>query len=430
MFGKLRRRFILISMLSVILVLGIIIGGINIISYNNTVRNADNILELLSHNQGQFPDEPAPQEQQSMTPPGQQPPDQQPPEPRRMDEMQRSPELAFESRYFSVLLDGEGNVLETDTGKIAAIGEDEASTYAQRIYSEGKIKGFISDYRFLNISEGEDTRIIFYDCGRSLDSFRAFLKASLLISSVGIVVVFVLIFFASGRIVRPVAESYEKQKRFITDAGHEIKTPLAIINADADVILMDGENSWAQDIKEQTGRLTELTNKLIKLSRLEEAQEASRMERVDISKLTKDACDSFASRFLTENRTLSKDIGEGLYVTGDPQSLKELLSILLDNALKYSPEGGQTRVRLYSSTKTVSLEVTNDTDNVIDKESARRLFDRFYRTDKSRNSQTGGYGIGLSMAKAIVEAHKGKITANSAGNGKLTIKAQLPLNEG
>ncbi len=414
MFRKLRVKFILISMLSVVLVLGVIMTAINVINYRETLRNADNILSLLAQNQGQFPIMP---DMEGMEDPPELPEGQFPGGP-----MMMSPELQYESRYFSVLLDKSGNVIFTDTGMIAAVTPEEAEAYAKEVFSSHTEKGFSSDYRYLRISEGENVRIIFYDCGRSLDSFRTFRKASFLITLTGIVVICLLITFLSGKVVRPVAESYEKQRRFITDAGHEIKTPLAIINADADVILSDGENTWADDIKGQVGRLTELTNDLIYLSKMEEGLPEMSMIRTDLTKIVGDSCESFASMFITGNKKLNKDIDAGVYVKGDAKSLSQLMSILLDNALKYSPEGSSTDVSLKHTSKGISLKVTNDTNNQIDKESAKLLFDRFYRTDKSRNSETGGYGIGLSIAQAIVAAHKGKITAQPEDDGKLTIK--------
>lgn len=417
MFGRLRVKFITVSMLSVILVLGVIIAGINVLSYFNTVKDADQILEILADNEGRFPErrmEEAPSD-----------PSVQQPQMRPQMMPERSPELAFESRYFSVLFDNGGSILSTDTGMIAAVDNAAAEEYARKVYEGSVEKGFDGDYRFIKVSEGENVRVIFYDCGRGLDAFRGFLKTSILISATGVMIVFILIFFASARIVRPVSDSYEKQKRFITDAGHEIKTPLAIINADADVILSEGENSWADDIKSQVGRLTELTNSLIFLSKMEEGLPEVSFTSVDLSEVTKDVCDSFASVFLTGNKDLETDIKDKILVRGDEKALKELVSILLDNASKYSPEGGTAQVSLCSTGKGAVLSVTNDTVGTVDKEDTVHLFDRFYRTDKSRSSQTGGHGIGLSIAKAIVTAHKGKITADVPSDRKLTVKVIL-----
>ena len=442
MIKKLRSKFMLISMLSVVIVLGIMIGGINIINYRTTVDNADRVISVLSQNNGSFPERPFTETVPGGAPggPADEITDQEGagrPEPG--EEMRRpggpgaqalieSPELQYEARFFSVLLSQTGEVMNADTNRIAAVDEEEAQSLAEEIFASGKTRGFTSDYRYLRTEEGGNVRIIFYDCGRSLGYFRSFLRASLIISTAGAVLVFILIFFASGHIMKPVAESYEKQKRFITDAGHEIKTPLSIINADADVILMDGENSWAQDIKEQTARLTELTNNLIFLAKMEEGSPSITFEKCDFSKITEQTCESFSSMYLTGKRILRKNIMPDMYVKGDARALKELVTILLDNALKYSPEDGVTEVELSRSGKGVRLKVTNDTKEVLSEEDRQHLFDRFYRTDRSRNSDTGGYGIGLSTAHAIAEAHKGKISARSRDEGRLTIRVDLPAS--
>lgn len=412
MFKRLRYKFISISMLSVILVLGIIVAGINIASYSGTVKNADEILQILADNHGRFPENP---EDRVMPRAGLDPI-------RGMNNPVSSPELQFETRYFSVLLDPDGNVLSSDTGMIAAISDSESESLAKTVFASSKDKGFESDYRFLKVYEGCNVRVIFYDCGRSLDSYRMGLQASVLVSLSSIFVIFLLILFFSGRIVRPVAESYEKQTRFITDAGHELKTPLAIINADADVILADGENTWADDIKMQVSRLTELTNSLIFLSKMQEDAPGVVLEDVDLSSLVVKSCDSFTSMFITGKKNLVKQIEDNIHIRGNESLLKELMSILLDNALKYSPSGGTTKVMLKQTSKGINLYVTNDTLHKIDKESAKKFFDRFYRQDPSRNSETGGHGIGLSIAQAIMDIHKGRIEASPEEGNGLTIK--------
>jgi len=415
MFRRLRFRFILIAMLSVFIVLGVIVSGINVISYNRTVSNADEILLLLAKNEGRFPE---------MDMNGSDMPE--PPEVRDGRNMMHSPELAYESRFFSVLLDQNGAILNIDTGRIAAIDQDTAGEYALDVFGSNKTKGFVSDYRFLKTNEGSNVRIVFYDCGRSLDSFRGFLKTSIYISLAGMTVIFILIFLSSGRIVRPIAASYEKQKRFITDAGHEIKTPLAIINADCDVILSDGENTWAEDIKSQTKRLTELTNDLIYLAKMEEDVPAVSLQETDISRIAEDSVSSFTSMFITSDKTLSSNIEPGIILNCDAKAIRELISILLDNALKYSPEKGCADITLKRYKKTVKLYVVNDTKEPLSKDDCEHLTDRFYRQDKSRNSSTGGHGIGLSIASAVVSAHQGKLVFEPEDR-KLKIKITLPL---
>ncbi|MCR4688796.1 MAG: HAMP domain-containing histidine kinase [Saccharofermentans sp.] len=428
MFKKLRIRFITIAMLSVLLVLGAIMAAINITNYKSTMRTADKILELLAMNEGKFPiggmndQEMPPRDMSEM------PSDMQNSEPPVMPNDTAgfgSPELEYETRFFSVLIAEDGSISDVDTGMIAAVDEDTAKEYALEIYENGKVHGFKSVYRYLRSEEDTGTRIIFYDCTRDLNSYKTFLGISLVMSAAGLAIVFVLIFFASGKIVEPIAASYEKQKRFITDAGHEIKTPLAIINADCDVILSDGENTWAEDIKAQTKRLTELTQNLIYLAKMEEGSPSINLTETDLSKITEETCDSFASMFITNNKTLTRDIEGGIKLHLDAKAITEVVVILLDNALKYSPEKGATSISLKSNKKGAILSVTNDTVNPMSKEDAMHLTDRFYRTDKSRNSSTGGYGIGLSIAHAVTAAHQGKINITPEGN-TLTISILLP----
>lgn len=259
--------------------------------------------------------------------------------------------------------------------------------------------------------------IIFLDCGKSLSTFYDFLITSLLVSVLGVGAVFVLLVFVSGRIVQPFALSYEKQKRFITDAGHEIKTPLTIIDADAAVLEMEaGENEWIQDIQKQTQRLKELTNDLIYLSRMEEKPGHIQMTDFPISEIAIETAESFQSIAKMQNKKFTYEIQPMAGYRGVPEEIRRLFSILLDNAMKYSDEQGAIFFQLKQRGKSICIIVFNTVD-FIETEQLQYLFDRFYRTDVSRNSQTRGYGIGLSIARAIVLAHKGKITVSSE-NGR------------
>ena len=261
-----------------------------------------------------------------------------------------------------------------------------------------------------------------------MDAFRSFLFASIAISLLGYIVVLLLIAFFSDRIVRPIAESYEKQKRFITDAGHELKTPLTIISADVDVLAMDlGENEGLEDIQKQTKRLTALTNELVFLSRLEEADSPLSLVEFPFSEAVSEAASSFQALAQTQNKDFQCHIQPMLSLKGDERAIQQLVNILLDNALKYSPEGGVVRLRAEKQNKTLLLSVGNTTEEPLSKEQLPLLFERFYRTDPSRSAQTGGYGIGLSVAKAIAEAHNGKIQARTEDGSFLLITISFPV---
>ena len=511
MFKRLRVRFIALSMASLLLVLGVILGAANLISYRHVVQNADEILDILAANGGTFPKpEGFGNEDNNVAPvfpmePGQpgvwsegetqpEPPSEaeaqpsagtinpqpgilQPDPPtdgetlpwetpevvwqsapdedglsnvlRQLDADEeddaddddseetairdrnavRRQEMPYESRFFTVTVNEAGDVLSVDTGKIAAVDMADAVEYAQEALESGKERGFIDDYRWRKADTGDSALLLFLDCGRNLDTFRSFLLTSIAVSALGLLAVFLLILAFSGRVVRPVAESYEKQKRFITDAGHEIKTPLAIIEADADVLEMelDGESEWLSDIRMQTRRLTDLTNDLVYLSRMEERADAAPFVDFPLSDIVDETAQSFHSRAMQKRQTFTGEIERNLTLHGDEKAIRQLVSILLDNAVKYAPEDGVIRLRLARQGKHAALSVWNTTATPIPRESLDKLFDRFYRTDPSRSSETGGHGIGLSIAKAVVGAHRGKITAETDDGQSLRITALLPL---
>ena len=416
MIKKLRHKFIAISVLSVFLVLVVIMSAINILNYSRVVRDSDAVLNVLAENNGQFPKREGGFKHRERS------------RDWLFDELspELSPELAYESRYFTVRLSCEGNVTSVDTGRIAAVDTDTAMEYAEELWESSRTSGFVSNYRFIKKDDGGDTVILFLDCRNRISSFRSFLLYSIFVSLGGMVAVAGLVLLLSKMVMKPVQESYEKQKSFITDAGHEIKTPLTIIDADATILEMEcGEdNEWIRDIRAQVGRLTALTKDLIYLSRMEE--EKPQMQYIDfpLSDVITETAQSFQSLAKVQEKTFNVEVEPMLNLCGDEKAITQLISILLDNALKYSDEHGTISLKAYSKGRSVCIEVFNTAEKV-DTSELGRLFDRFYRADKSRNSQTGGYGIGLSIAKAVAEAHKGRISATSADGKSLTITAVL-----
>lgn len=415
MISKLRIKFIIISMLSVIAVLAVLIGSINIFNYRNVIKDADNILNILISNEGKFPD---------MKPQGQ---DDGPPD--KPDDMRRdgmSPEMKYEVRFFTVVFDTDGGIVNVDTERIAAVDSSEAGELGISVFLSGKTKGFVGDYRFRRSDKEDSSVITFFDCGRSLDNARSFLRISVVISLIGILIVFALITVSSKAVVKPAAEALEKQKRFITDAGHELKTPLAVINADCDVLEMESaDNEWLNDIRKQIERLTDLTNRLIYLAKTEEGSKKG-LTKIDfpMSDCVSETLESFKSLARSSGKTIETDVTSGITFNGDQKAIEELVSILMDNAIKYSPEGGTIRASLKRNGSKIIFEVYNDTEGQIKRKDLELMFDRFYRTDESRNSETGGYGIGLSIAKSITLSHGGKIYATGKDKG-ITITAEL-----
>ena len=339
-----------------------------------------------------------------------------------------SPETPYESRFFSVVIDNETDeILFVEASRIISVDTRTAIDYANTALDSREDSDFIQNFRYRICKEDTYTRITFLDCGRKLDAYYSFLFASIAISLCGYCIVFALIAFFSNRIIRPISESYEKQKRFITDASHEIKTPLTIIHADTDILEMEfGEYEWISDIQKQIHQLTELTNNLVFLSRMEESEHTLPLLDFPFSEVLTETTSSFQLLAQKQGKNLECHIPPMLTLCGNEKAIRQLVSILLDNAIKYSP--AQTRIILSVEEKNnfITILVRNSTRQTIEKEQLKLLFDRFYRVDASRNSKTGGHGIGLSIAKAIVEAHNGKILASAPKEHALEICVKLP----
>ncbi len=412
MIKTLQKKFIGIAMISVILVLTVLIGSINIINYANINRTIDARLSLLAENKGML----------SAPPSGN--PFMEPAQPEKEPALNQkfhsgiSAETPFDTRYFTVTFDSEGNITHINTGNIASISAETAQEYAQSCLESGKRSGFFHNYKYCVVSEADGSSesasmYIFLNCERELDTFRSFLFASAAISLIGILLVFLLVVVFSRMIVQPVAESYEKQKRFITDAGHELKTPLTIIDANTEVLEMEqGENEWTQSIHHQTKRLAQLTEKLVFLSRMDEDSTVLAMFDFSLSDAVLEAAQPFMTVAEAQKKKLICSVEPNLSYHGNEEALRQLVSLLLDNAVKYSSENSEIRLSLSADGKKRILTVWNPASGL---KAGRQdiLFERFYRPDSSRSQTTGGHGIGLSAAKAIVSAHKGRITAQS-----------------
>lgn len=410
MIQNLRKRFVIAAMLTLTLVLGIILGIVNFIGYQKMVSDADNVLSLLAENQGRFP-----QMDDGLAIHR---------HPQQKNFRPMSAEVPFESRFFSVTVEN-GEVTTLDMDRIAAIDAAAAAQLAEDVLSSGQEIGFRAEYRFRIATTDAGSRIIFLDCGRNLSSLRTTLLASLVISALGLTAVLLILIPISAKIVKPVAESYEKQRQFITDAGHELKTPLTVIQADADLIeLEQGESEWLEDIRHQAQRLTELTKSLITLSRMEEAGTQLQFVDFPLSDVVEETAHDFLALSIQQNKTLEQNLAPQLTLRGNEAAIRQLLTILLDNALKYSPEHTAISLRLTHSGREHQLSLTNVCAAPLTVSQTERLFDRFYRADSSRNSP--GYGLGLAIAKSIVSAHGGTIKAELVDCTKLRITASFP----
>lgn len=440
MIKKLQRNFIMIAMISIFAVLVVLIGALNVASYLNLIEKADAVLDVLAENDARFPKMEKIIEGESDTA-GRGPwkqnfsgeeDFQEPPANEEIGEIVKhdmrawmSVETPYETRFFTVRIDENGTVHTVDTGKIAAINTEAAIGYAREIYEAGNERGFMDVYRYRMVKKETEYMIIFVDRSREIASFHTLMNASVLLSVLGMLAVFCLVYIFSKRVFRPVEVSYQKQKQFITDASHELKTPITIISANVELLELEGqENAWTQSIQHQVQRLTALTEQMVMLSRMDEEGGEKDFERFSLSETVADTADAFVPLAKAQGKELGLQIEAALSYEGDEKQIRQMVSLLLDNAVKYSDEKGRIVLSLKKKGKKHQLIVQN-TVKEITIGNLDILFERFFRLDSSRNSKTGGSGIGLSIVKAIVERHGGKVSAKSEDGKSLRIEIIL-----
>ena len=409
MIYRLQRRFILICTISVLAVVGLVFGIILALNVTSMNRNMDVLADRVSEGRGRFP---LPFDEDFI-------PDKKP----SRDEGGFSfitPETPFATRHFTVLFDSEWNVEKTLTDSIYSISEAQAVEYAEDVIREGKARGWISNYRYKVFATGAAQGVVFVDGSMSRSALMQSVTIAGLVLIACAALVLILIFMLSKKAVKPIAESYEKQKQFITDANHELKTPLTLILANLDIAEAElGKNEWLDDVRSEGYRMTELVNQLVALSRMDEEQKTLDTAEVDFGALVFDSVSEFEVLAKDRGKTLISNVDKNITVVADEALLYRLVGILLDNAVKYCDSDGEISVSLTKG-RHVTLTVENTYSDVGDIE-LDRLFDRFYRADKARKF-TGGYGIGLSMAKAIAEKHKAEISAYKKDGERIGFK--------
>ena len=308
---------------------------------------------------------------------------------------ERDPEAPYTTRFFLVKLDENEAVTEVSTDFIASVTQEEAEEYARNILDGKREKGYYKNYRFQIISDNNEKIVIFLNCSMELHSARNVLLISCLMGAVCLLIVFLLVLFLSKRAMEPYIRNMERQKRFITDASHEIKTPLTSIATSVDVIEMEhGTDEWTDNIHKQTAKMSRMV------------------------------AEPFASLAKAQGKAYTQRIEENLTLCGNPDSIRQMISILLDNALKYSDEYGSIRLDVYKVHGKIKIEVFN-TCILEDTRNLSRLFDRFYRPDDSRSKKTGGTGIGLSIAQAVAEAYGGKIKVHSKDGKSILFQVSI-----
>ena len=323
--------------------------------------------------------------------------------------------MRMSALYFVVRLDSEGQVQNVDLRHIASVDKEEAEALASQAMENRRGYGRIGEMKYQLVETAADCQsLIFLDIGMQQ---RSVLRTAVLSVMAGILAwcaMLVLVWALSRRAIRPIAENMERQRQFVTDAGHGLKTPLAIILANAEAMeLTGGETRYSRNIRSQVTRLSGLTQNLLTLARIDESSVPPDLTELPFSQLALESLEMFREPASLKNIRMEEQIPEGLCLRANRQQMSQLLSILLDNAVKYCPEGGRIALELRQEDKLV-LRLRNTAP--AEKVDVERIFDRCYRADSSRSRKSGGYGIGLSAAQAIVQLYKGQIQAAYEGD--------------
>lgn len=409
MIHKLRCRFVRIAMFSVSLVILILCLSINLVNFLSTNAELENMLCVIHENQGMVPDVPRDGKFDNR--------------PR----MKITPETPFSTRFFVLRYDADGVLISMDLRHIAAVTQADGQTYLNIALKHGEGFGYSCDYKYYVTGENNGQYMaIFLECQRELRAVRMFALFSGLIGVVCIALVYILVMLFSKRAIDPVVKSVERQKQFITDASHELKTPLTVITTSLKVLEMDvGEHKWIDKIRGQAEQMSELVNSLVTLSRLDEERPALNIAEFDLSEAVRETAESFQDFVVAQGHMLELDILPGVIYTGDEYAIRQLVSILLDNGVKYADQGSTIRLDLERYKRSVIICMSNICTGM-DCRELDRLFDRFYRVEKSRSRQTGGFGVGLSIARSIAEAHRGSIRAELRGDDMIQFVTTLP----
>ncbi len=332
---------------------------------------------------------------------------------------------SYRTRFFRIFFDEDKKVTNVNMDHIAAVDVKKAVRMTKMaMLRRGKV-GLVGSYRYRKeYKDGQVRSIIFLDCKENQSFYHLAVTITITVSTLLTCLITVIFAIASKRAVRPFEINSNRQKQFITDASHELKTPLAIISANAEVLQYKGDgNEWTQNIIDQTKHMGKLINQLLVLAKLDEVQEKSEKQEADLKLLLEETIEPFEEVATQKKVTLKLHLEEGVTIRVNREQIAQLVSILTENAAKYVNDGGKIVWRLTKTQHGAVLVVKNTTEKELP--DTKRMFDRFYRSDSSRSSKTGGQGIGLSIAKKIVDNHKGSITAK-AGDGMVTFRVSLP----
>lgn len=395
MFRKLRIRFIAIASLAILLVLFSVVGVLNSARHVQTVDEINKILNLLADNGGSFPSISKTTSELGDT---------------------VSTDTLFQYRYFSAKINQNGNIISMNSSNISDLSDQQVEEFLVKASKSRNTRDDFSfnhhTYSYLVTEDKGVKSIVVLDSTNQFNDNMTLVHLSVWMSGISFVFFVLVISIVSGKVIKPFIRNYERQRRFITNAGHELKTPLAIISANNELVeLMNGESEWTKSTNDQIQRMTGLINGLVAMARLEEQPEVV-LTDLNFSEIAEDAAEDFKGPVIKDGKNFVMDIQPNIHVKAEEKSLFELVTLLVDNANKYCDPGGIVSVVLSKGRLSkAKLEISNTYAEGKDVDYSK-FFERFYREDESHNNQKSGYGIGLSMARTMVKLFKGNISVN------------------
>ena len=408
MFKSLRRKFVATSVASVVVVIILMASTLNFINYYKMGQRVDDSLYEASKSSALVTIFSDGEEDMIVT----------------KNTASKTPN----NNGFSIAkIDENKNVIRSYRDDVLIKGKDDLQKLVTDAVNESSTSGYVGTYRYLKVNNDAGNLVLLLNTQRDLDSFHAFMRNSIIVSSIVILSVFILLVLISKKVIAPIQQSYQKQKQFITDASHELKTPLAIIRSNTDVLeLENGDSKWTKNIQNQVDRLTSLVNSLVVFSRMEEKDTAEKV-KFNLSESLHARIDDFEELASFQKKHIIADIDNNIYYRGEQQAIVQLMDILLENAIKYATKETNINITLKKNKKYATMKISNQAN--VKKGDLRKVFDRFYRLDESRNSTIKGYGIGLSMAKLITEKHKEVIKAYAPEDGIFKIEVRFTLDD-
>ena len=431
--NKLRRKFILVATLSFAGAMFLIAGLIYVSNVLVTRREISNVIDYIIENEGELPSPSSLQDSSGQTAGHANSREQETGSDGSSHVSQEewmeyslsdlfgyrnwiysSSEFLYSVRYFAVLFDESEEVSDIKTSHIAAVNDYEAEHYARIALDQPfRFGSFGLFYYKVGTLENGNAIVVYLDSTNQVTTNSRLLVVSLALIGLGIVIAFFLVRFFSYAVVRPEVEAAERQKRFITNASHELKTPLAVIRANTEVEQMvNGENEWNVSTMNQVDRMTGLIANMVMIAKAQEKESDLPPEKIDVSKAVSETAASFHSVAETNGKTIQTEIPDGISMVASEGDLRELATLLIDNAIKYCDDGGSVAVKLASIRKGgVQLAVSNSYAEGAGTDYSR-FFDRFYRKDEAHNIESEGYGIGLSIAESLAEKYHGSLNAS------------------